>query len=51
MTPDEIQAMVRGVTEGLGAAQWSVYLFAAIVAGASSFLGSYLSEKEKEQGN
>ncbi len=47
MTPDEIQAVARGIAEGIGGAPWTVYLLSAIAAGGASFCGTYFSEKGK----
>lgn len=45
MTPEEIQAMAKGLAEGQ--ALW--YLLSAITGGAVTGLGSYLAEKSKNR--
>jgi len=48
MTPDEIQAMARGIAEASGGSrQWIGYLLAAVLGGAVSYFGSYFAEKGK----
>lgn len=50
MTPDEIQAMARGLAEASGGnAQWIGYLVAAIAGGALSYFGGYLAERGKNR--
>ncbi|CAN7367318.1 hypothetical protein LJR074_002175 [Acidovorax sp. LjRoot74] len=47
MTPEQIQAMVKGAVEASGGPAWWVYALLILCACVGSYLGSYLGEKGK----
>jgi hypothetical protein len=47
MTPEQIQAMVKGAVEASGGPAWWVYALLIICACLGSYFGSYLGEKGK----
>lgn len=47
MTPEQIQAMVKGAVEASGGPAWWVYLLLIFCACVGSYFGSYLGEKGK----
>lgn len=49
MTPEQIQAIAKGIAEGLGAPLGWAWVLLVALAAVASFLGSYLSERGKSQ--
>ena len=47
MTPEQIQAMAKGIVDANAGPTWWAYLIMILLAGGAAYLGTYLAEKGK----
>ncbi|MDP3228147.1 MAG: hypothetical protein Q8N13_09220 [Acidovorax sp.] len=47
MTPEQIQAMAKGIVDANAGPTWWVHLIMILLAGGAAYLGTYLAEKGK----